>query len=384
MNVVTEVSTERQPVLIPVEPYMSEDYARAENEKLWGKVWQAACRAEDLKEVGDYVTYDILDESIIVVRTAPERIRAFYNVCQHRGRRLTEGSGHANQFYCNFHGWSWNIDGESTRVLDEEDWSGYITHANAGLPEVRLGEWGGWVWLCMDPEAEALEDYLAPVIRMLGPYELDKMRYRWRQWLVFPCNWKTALEAFIESYHVLGTHPELIEWGENLCWCRAEGKHAWHGFTGLRGGPSYTSTGLSGAAGSEDQDSRIVTFEFLDYLMETVNATTTETILNAGRTARRCDDGRSHSPSDDARQGRRCRARGDLAGDRSGAPTGSRHRLARFSKHRNPTGHHLCVVLPGAAQRLRSQQLHLRSLCYRALPGRGGTEDRMGVRARGD
>jgi len=283
MNVVTEISTNKQPVVIPVDAYMSEDYAHAENDKLWGKVWQAACRTEDLKKVGDYVTYDILDESIIVVRTAADKIRAYYNVCQHRGRRLTEGSGHTNQFFCTFHGWTWNIEGECTRVLDPEDWNGCITHANASLPEVRFGEWGGYVWVCMDPEAEPLEDYLAPVIRMLSPYELDKMRYRWRQWTYFPCNWKTALEAFIESYHVLGTHPELIEWGENLCWCRAEGKHAWHGFTGLRGGPSYINTGLSGAAANTDQDPRVSTFEFLDYLMDTVNATTTDTILGAAR-----------------------------------------------------------------------------------------------------
>ena len=283
MNVVSEVSVERQPVVIPVEAYMSQDYARAENEKLWGKVWQAACRSEDLMQVGDYVTYDILDESIIVVRTAPDAIRAFYNVCQHRGRRLTEGSGHTNQFFCTFHGWSWNIEGECTRMLDEEDWDGFISHTNVNLPEVRLGEWGGWVWVCMDPEAEPLEDYLAAAIRMLGPLELDKMRYRWRQWLYFPCNWKTALEAFIESYHVLGTHPELIEWGENLCWCRAEGKQAWHGFSGLRGGHARAFAGLSSSAGRADQDPRVATFEQLDYLMDTVNATTTDTILDAAR-----------------------------------------------------------------------------------------------------
>ena len=75
MNVMKSVTTTapdaEQPVLIPVEAYMSRDYARAENEKLWGKVWQAACREEEIPNVGDFVTYDILDESIIVVRTAP-------------------------------------------------------------------------------------------------------------------------------------------------------------------------------------------------------------------------------------------------------------------------------------------------------------------------
>jgi nitrite reductase/ring-hydroxylating ferredoxin subunit len=287
MNAVNPIDNQTPaPVLIPVEAYTSQAYARAENEQLWGKAWQAACRVEELGNVGDYVTYDILDESIVVVRTANDQLRAFYNVCMHRGRRLTEGSGHTNQFFCRFHGWHWNIEGECTRVLDPEDWGGCLTAENTRLGAVRLGEWGGWVWIAMDPDCEPLESYLAPVIRLLGPYELDKMRYRWRQWLYFPCNWKTAIEAFIESYHVLGTHPELIKWGENLCWCKAEGKHAWHGFTGLRGGPKRVSTGLSGATGAADQDPRISTFEMLDYLMDTVNATTTDTILAAANRLR--------------------------------------------------------------------------------------------------
>ena len=100
-----------KPMVIPIEAYVSEDYARNENEKLWAKVWQSTCREEEIPKVGDYVTYDILDESIIVVRSAPEKISAYYNVCQHRGRRLTEGCGHAVRFHCRFHGWCWNLRG---------------------------------------------------------------------------------------------------------------------------------------------------------------------------------------------------------------------------------------------------------------------------------
>jgi hypothetical protein len=68
-----------QPAIIPTEAYTSPEYARLENERLWGKVWQAACRAEEIPRVGDYVTYDIMDESIIIVRTVEDRIQAFYN-----------------------------------------------------------------------------------------------------------------------------------------------------------------------------------------------------------------------------------------------------------------------------------------------------------------
>lgn len=125
MNEISTISpaAEEEHVRIPIEAYVSQDYARAENEKLWGKVWQIACREEELKKVGDYVTYDILDELIIVTRTAPDAISAYYNVCPHRGRRITKGCGHAKRFHCRFHGWGWNVQGENTYVLDAEDWA---------------------------------------------------------------------------------------------------------------------------------------------------------------------------------------------------------------------------------------------------------------------
>ena len=82
----------RHPARFPPEGLLRpEEWLEAEKQKLWPRVWQIACRAEEVKQVGDYVTYDIADESIIVVRASEGRIEAFYNVCQHRGRRLGRG-----------------------------------------------------------------------------------------------------------------------------------------------------------------------------------------------------------------------------------------------------------------------------------------------------
>src|SRR5271157_5112899 len=151
-------------VVIPTEAYLSEQYARAEKDKLWAKVWQAACRVEEIPKVGDYVTYDILDESIIVVRSAPDKISAYYNVCQHRGRRLTESCGQAVRFRCRFHGWCWNLKGENTFVLDPQDWGKCLTPENLHLKEVKLDTWGGWVWINMDPNCKPLKEYLEPAV----------------------------------------------------------------------------------------------------------------------------------------------------------------------------------------------------------------------------
>jgi nitrite reductase/ring-hydroxylating ferredoxin subunit len=274
----------KQPMVIPTEAYISEAYARAENEKLWPKVWQIACRTEEVPNVGDYVTYNILDESIIVVRTTPDKIAAYYNVCQHRGRRLTEGCGHTKQFFCRFHGWRWDIHGENIHVLDGEDWNQALTPEKIRLKQVKLDTWGGWVWINMDPKCEPLKKFLEPAVSMLGPFELEKMRFRWRQWLYFPCNWKTALEAFSESYHGDISHAQLRKWFSNKSWCKTENNCTWHGVGESRGGPQARGgAGLGSVMAAPGQDPRVAAAELHEELMRTLNATTTQTLVNAAK-----------------------------------------------------------------------------------------------------
>lgn len=288
------------PAVIPIEAYTSPDYARAENEKLWGKVWQPACRVEELREVGDFVTYDIMDESIILVRSAKDRVQAFYNVCQHRGRQLTEGCGHVRQFVCPFHGWRWNLDGKTAFVNDRKGYGDCLTDENTRLPSVSVDSWGGWLWINMDQDCEPLREYLEPVATLLDPFELDRMRYRWRQWLVFPCNWKTAIEAFNESHHAAITHPQLTRWGVTpFYWCRAEGRHAWHGPAASLGAgrPGNQDTSENKAGPDDGTDARIATAEALHAIMEGVNSCTTDTFLRAAD--RLVDDLPKGTPADE-------------------------------------------------------------------------------------
>ena len=270
----SELGEELPPVRIGPEAYLSEDYARAENDKLWGKVWQIACREEELPKVGDYVTYDILDESIIVTRAADDKIVSYYNACPHRGRRLTEGCGQTKKFVCRYHGWKWELNGENAEVLWREDWGDALPAEDIRLREVKCDTWGGYVFINMDPDCGSLRDYLGPVTELLAPFELDKMRYRWRQWFYAPCNWKVAIEAFQEGYHVLGTHPQLTRiGGAKKSWSKAFGKH------GAFGTAAGQSGAVAGAAGA--MDARKAIAESVNELWETLNASTTETIVNA-------------------------------------------------------------------------------------------------------
>ena len=208
--------------------YYEPEWLKKEYAALWPRVWQVACRVEELEHVGSDVTYDIGDESVIVVRSSPDQIRAFYNVCQHRGRRLIDGSGSGTtpNFACNFHGWRWNLDGENEHVTQVEDWHGALEDDDLCLNEVRLDTWGGWVFITFEPDVAPLREYLGGVVDALDPLKMEEMRYRWRKWLVVNCNWKVALEAFNEGYHVNVTHPGVVKFGASLFGSREVGIHS--------------------------------------------------------------------------------------------------------------------------------------------------------------
>jgi phenylpropionate dioxygenase-like ring-hydroxylating dioxygenase large terminal subunit len=273
-----------EPVTFGAEAYVSEDYARAERDKLWRKVWLQAGRLEDIPEVGNFITYEILDDSVLIVRTAADRIRAFHNVCSHRGRRLVDtpagrrnACGKRKQFICGFHAWRYDLEGRCTHVLERDDWKGVLTEERTRLGEVRVDAWGGWVWINLDPGCESLRDYLEPAAGMLDPFRLQDMRCRWRRWLVFDCNWKVAMEAFSETYHVEGTHPEFMKFGEFRGWARAQGKHSNIGYDAPKSLEENKAKLRLGAGA----DPRISTAEMQVFTWEEANTNTTQTLVDA-------------------------------------------------------------------------------------------------------
>ncbi|MDP9139326.1 MAG: Rieske (2Fe-2S) protein, partial [Pseudomonadota bacterium] len=185
-----------EPLTYSTEAFLSREYAQLEGDRLWAKVWQHAGRVEEIPEVGNFISYDIGTDSIIVIRTGTDTIKAYHNVCSHRGRQLIDtppgkhsSCGKRTQFVCGFHGWRYNLDGECTFKLDEDDWKGTLTDVRTHLGEVKVDTWGGWLFINMDPNAVPLHEYLDPVTKTLGPFALDRMRYKWRQWVIFDCNW---------------------------------------------------------------------------------------------------------------------------------------------------------------------------------------------------
>jgi phenylpropionate dioxygenase-like ring-hydroxylating dioxygenase large terminal subunit len=200
--------------LIPPERYYSREEADLEWEKLWPRVWCFAGVEQDLQNVGDYFTYDLGRESFIVTRSAPGVIKAFYNVCPHRGNRLVyDNYGHievGKSFYCNFHGWRFNVDGSVRTIKDHHLFRPETICDLRGLMEVRCEVWNSLVFINMDPRAMPLEQYLDVIPEHLRNYDLGKMRVYSELRGVIDANWKLALEAFIEFYHADDTHPQVL------------------------------------------------------------------------------------------------------------------------------------------------------------------------------
>ena len=259
-----------RPDFVPVADYISQAFMDQEVEAIWAHTWQLACREEELVNVGDYVTYDINNESVIVLRAA-SGLRAFHNVCPHRGRRLTEGCGRAGILHCKFHSWQWNLEGENIQVIDHHDWDGVLDAEDIALKPVSVDSWGGFVYVHFDANPEPLRDYLAPIIAKIGPYKTEELRYKWHRTIVFPCNWKVALEAFNEGYHVQGTHRQLLSYNDDLTMSASLGRHAYFGY------PVRTGLGQgSPRLGTVREDVRQAVVDYYFMMLKDLNAMFTE------------------------------------------------------------------------------------------------------------
>jgi nitrite reductase/ring-hydroxylating ferredoxin subunit len=193
---------------IDVDLYISREAHELEKEKIWKKVWQMACREEEIPDVGDSIVYDITDISILVVRTSKSEVKAYYNVCLHQGRQLRDGPSHNTELRCPFHGFCWTLTGKLAHFPSQWDFP-QIDKAKFNLREVKVGRWGGFVFINMDPNCESLESYLGDMPMHWARFPLENRYIAGHIHKIFPANWKIAQEAFMEAYHNIQTHAQF-------------------------------------------------------------------------------------------------------------------------------------------------------------------------------
>jgi len=194
---------------LPVTNYTSRAQHEQEAEKLWPKVWQVVCREEDILEAGETYVHDCVDDSVLVIRQEDGSVKSFINSCLHRGRALRHTNGRVREIRCPFHAFTWNLDGSFKGMPCEWDFK-HMCKDHLTLPEVAVDSWGGFIFINIDGKAGPLLDYLGVLPEHYERYELEKAHKGLHVQKVIPCNWKVAHEAFLESYHSIATHPQIL------------------------------------------------------------------------------------------------------------------------------------------------------------------------------
>ena len=198
---------------ISVGRYTDPGFARLEDEKLWSRVWQIAARLDEVPEPSDYTTYDIGTRSVFIVRVDANTIKAYHNVCPHRGTALSAGGcGHFkdDKIICPVHGWRWDTSGRNEFVLERQEFrGGKLTASDVALREVKCVVFAGFVFINFAAEPESFDDFIAPIRQLLEDLAIGEMHNYWWKAIPVHSNWKVAQEAFFEGYHVPATHPQL-------------------------------------------------------------------------------------------------------------------------------------------------------------------------------
>lgn len=211
--------TERYPEIgtgpLSVDPYISPEYFAQERARIFRKVWLNVGRVEQIPNTGDYFVKDlaICNTSVIVVRDKDGELRAFHNICAHRGNQLVwDEQGSCRAFKCKFHGWVYALDGSLRHVTDEDNFFD-LDKASLAMSPVAVDTWQGFIFVNVDPEtSESLQDYLGAELRAsIAGYPFAELSSDYISWYTdINANWKVAHDAFAEIYHIPTLHRRII------------------------------------------------------------------------------------------------------------------------------------------------------------------------------
>lgn len=230
---------------MPIEAYTSDDWFAREQKELFEKVWTFAGMTEDLALAGDYKCLTVGRYPILVIRDHGGELRAFHNLCRHRGSQLLQGTGNVGEaITCFYHRWKYDLSGELLRVPQEKKQFPGLDKSCLGLLPAKLATWRNVVFVHPDPDAEPLETWLADFPDSVGPHEPENLvevahiRYR------IKANWKIVVENFIDGYHFFYLHPNSLGDGDfyQQTW-RPSGRH-WIFYRPLKEGVSHDNEAL--------------------------------------------------------------------------------------------------------------------------------------------
>ena len=195
---------------LPGGRYTDPRFYELEIEHLWRRAWLLASHVDELPEVGCYRLWDNAGQPVLLVHGDDGEIRAFYNTCSHRGAPVvTEPSGKSPRLVCAYHAWTYGLDGALVGYRNPEDF-GRMERSCRGLRSIRCERFGNLVFVNFDDAAPSLLEWLGPVAEEWREFQFDKCRLMGRHIFDLDCNWKIAMEANTEVYHVPVIHRNTV------------------------------------------------------------------------------------------------------------------------------------------------------------------------------
>ena len=194
---------------LPGEFYNSPAIYQLEKERIYLKEWLCVARAEEIEKPGDFMTVQVMDESVILARDTEGRINAFSNVCRHRGVAVAQGDGHTDFFTCPYHSWTYDLTGQLVKAPYMEK-AGRFDPATCRLNPLLVDNWAGWVFINFDREARPFKDFIARLDAQYGFFRQEELRLAAKFRVEVDCNWKFFNENNIDHYHVYTTHTETF------------------------------------------------------------------------------------------------------------------------------------------------------------------------------
>jgi carnitine monooxygenase subunit len=213
MASVHHINTNKDPLdgwSLPAWTYSDPEFATLENDRIIRPGWQVVCHMSDLPNAGDWHSLDYIGESVIAVRGVDQQLRAFTNVCRHRGSRLVDGSsGCAKKLVCPYHAWTYDLDGRLTGVPDSASYP-TLDKAKAGLVAVDMEIWHGFIFVRLESGGPSVAEMMAPYQAQIAPYRFEELkalgRVTMRERAV---NWKNVGDNYSDGLHIAVAHPGL-------------------------------------------------------------------------------------------------------------------------------------------------------------------------------
>ncbi len=185
--------------------YSDPEIYKQEKDRIFMREWLFVAREEEVEKPGDYMTLRIFDEPLLLSRDKEGVLRAFANVCAHRGVEVAEGSGKADFFKCPYHGWTYKLDGKllgAPLMVDNSTFD----RPNCQLPPIHLGNWGGNIFVNFSKDPQPFEDFIKPYREQWDYLGHDRCRMAVKIPVELNCNWKFAVENLLDIYHVKVLH----------------------------------------------------------------------------------------------------------------------------------------------------------------------------------